>query len=418
MMAHVLAATRIRAETAAEQGLDRLRLTVATDITPLAFEWRDLEARCEISPYQSYDFIAAWARRAAAQNGVEVRVGVVRDEWGKIAAILPFGVTKGRFVTTAHYLGASHSNLNMPLVSRAHANRFQPETVKALLTSYGEAVGADLLVLSFQPEQWRGLPHPFAGLPRQASTGDVKSIVIPGDYETLLQVTLSRNARSKLRRKEKRLLAAQVGWPERARKPEEVTRVIDAFTTQKGRQLAEMGAGDPFAAPEVGSFLVELGLAGLEGDGGLVLHSLSKGGEILAVRGTLRRGSHASLFIQSFDMDHDLASESPGEVLFGGALAQDIAEGVREVDLGVGRARYKDSWANAVMPMFDVTLPLTQAGQAYAAAERARIAGMRSIKASTRLYGTLKSVRALIGRIRRRLRNVRTVLDRSRRTSA
>jgi CelD/BcsL family acetyltransferase involved in cellulose biosynthesis len=416
-MAQVLAATHTRAETSTEQRLDRLRLTVASDITPLAFEWRDLEARCEISPYQSYAFVAAWARHAASQEGVDVRVGIVRDEWGKIAAILPFGVTKGRFVTTAHYLGASHSNLNMPLVSRAHANRFQPETVKALLTSYGQAVGADLLVLSFQPEQWQGLPHPFLSLPRQASTGEVKSIVIPGDYETLLEVALSRKSRSQLRRKEKRLLAVQVGRPERARKPEEVMRVIDIFIAQKGRQLAELGASDPFAAPEVASFLIELGLAGLDGEGGLVLHSLSKGGEILAVRGTLRRGSHASLFIQSFDMDHDLASESPGEVLFGGALAQDIAEGVRELDLGVGRARYKDSWASAVMPMFDVILPLTQAGQAYAAAERARIAGVRSIKASTRLYGALKSVRAFIGRTNRRLRDLRTALGHFRRTS-
>src|SRR5215203_6141981 len=74
--------------------------------------------------------------------------------------------------------------------------------------------------------------------------------------------------------------SVQVGRPERARKPEEVMRVIDIFIAQKGRQLAELGASDPFAAPEVASFLIELGLAGLDGEGGLVLHSLSKGGEI------------------------------------------------------------------------------------------------------------------------------------------
>jgi CelD/BcsL family acetyltransferase involved in cellulose biosynthesis len=91
-------------------------------------------------------------------------------------------------------------------------------------------------------------------------------------------------------------------------------------------------------------------------------------------------------------------------VLFWGALAQDVGEGVRELDFGVGRARYKDRWANRVTPMFDATLSLSPAGQAYAAAERARIAGMRSIKASTRLYGALKAARAFIGGARRRLR--------------
>ena len=165
-------------------------------------------------------------------------------------------------------------------------------------------------------------------------------------------------------------------------------------------------------------FLTELALGGLEGDEGLVLHSLSRGGEILAVRGALRHGPHASLLIQSYERGHDLASQSPGEVLFGGALAQDVAEGVRELDLGVGSARYKDSWANKVTPMFDVTLSLTPAGQAYAAAERARIAGLRSIKANTRLYGALKAVRATIGRAKRGLRALRPASDGSRRGSA
>ena len=403
-MAHAIVATEILAGTSSDPDLlGRLRLTVLADIEPIAIEWRDLETRCDVSPYQSYDFVAAWSKHAAASDGVDVRIGVVRDEWGKVAAILPFGVTKGRFVTTAHYLCASHSNLNMPLVSRKHRDRFGPEAVAALLRLYCEMVGADLLVLSFQPDEWLGLPHPFGRLPRQPSSGEVKSIVTGQSYVALLQSALSRNARSKLRRKEAKLAAAKVGLPRQASTPEEVARVLDAFIAQKGRQLAEMGASDPFAAPNVREFLLHAALAGLESGSGLILHSLPRGREILAVRGVLRHGSHASLLVQSYDMDHALAHDSPGEVLFGGALAQDIADGVRELDLGVGVARYKDTWSNAVIPMFDATLPLTQAGRASAAAERARIASVRRIKGNTALYSALKSARAWIARMRRRL---------------
>src|SRR5689334_3871004 len=64
-----------------------LTLAVVDDLGTLADAWRVLEASACVSPYQRYDFILAWAVEAAAGEGIEARIGVVRDGFGQVVMI-------------------------------------------------------------------------------------------------------------------------------------------------------------------------------------------------------------------------------------------------------------------------------------------------------------------------------------------
>ncbi|MDQ0469385.1 GNAT family N-acetyltransferase [Labrys wisconsinensis] len=375
-----------------------MAVTVAAGIDAVAEDWRALERRAAISPYQRFDFIAAWVRHAAAEAGLEARIGVVRDGAGRVVAILPFGVKAGRLAASAHYLGGSHVNINMPLVDPSFARTLTPAAVETLLDDYCAAAGADLLILAYQPESWFGAPHPFATLPRQPSPDNVRFIRIESGYAGFMEAQLSADGRRKLRSKAKRFAEAGANLALHAGSPACVDRLTEAFFAQKAKRLQAMGADDPFSSPGTAAFLREAALAGLGGEGGLEFHGVEVGGAVIAVRGGLRHRDQFSLMVQSFDQEHPLARYSPGEMLLMGLIEECCARGVHQIDFGVGDARYKDTWSNAEVAMFDVTHPVTARGVAVALGARLRTALVRSIKQNKPLYESLKAWRARLTR--------------------
>ena len=96
-------------------------VAVSGDIRGCEKDWRRLEQSAVVSPYQRYDFIAAWVRNAAAGEGIDARVGTVTDSAGRVVMILPFGVASPALVAVGSYLGGSHVNIAMPLVESTFA---------------------------------------------------------------------------------------------------------------------------------------------------------------------------------------------------------------------------------------------------------------------------------------------------------
>src|SRR5262245_27991465 len=124
---------------------ESLALSVISKPEHIAREWRDLQNRAAVSPYQAYDLVDAWARHPAEAAGVAPRIGVVRNVAGSIVAILPFGLVRRLGTTLGVYLGGSHFNVNLPLVDPALP--LGPGAVTHILDAYCAATGADLLHL-------------------------------------------------------------------------------------------------------------------------------------------------------------------------------------------------------------------------------------------------------------------------------
>jgi CelD/BcsL family acetyltransferase involved in cellulose biosynthesis len=306
--------------------------------------------------------------------------------------ILPFGVSSRRGITTASYLGGSHCNLNSPLFDPAFGRSLDRPAVESLLHDYCLAAGADVLVLANQPATWGGHAHVFACLGTQASTDVLARIETDANYESYADAQLSKDARSKLRRKAKKLDEAGARLLV-AHTPDEVDLVLDAYLDQKAKRLAAIGADNPFAEPGVAAFLRQATLAG---EGCLQLFGYVQGTEVLAVAGWLRRGEQASLMIMSFDADADQARNSPGEVLLTRIMAGTLGQGLSRLDFGLGTERYKTTWSNAGTPMFDTTFAVTAKGALYAQLRRLQTAVIRSIKQNHTLFDWLKRLRARV----------------------
>ena len=96
----------------------------------------------------------------------------------------------------------------MPLVDPAFLRGCDADAMQALLQLYCREADVDVLALRYQPETWMGMPHPFLDLPRRPSPDNVSRLLIDRPYDELNQALRSADARSKLRRKEARLMAA------------------------------------------------------------------------------------------------------------------------------------------------------------------------------------------------------------------
>lgn len=376
-----------------------LRLSVASTPDAVACDWHRLEAAAGASPYQAHGFLAAWSRHAAGGAGMVPRVGLVHDALGELVAILPFGVERFGPARLAGYLGGSHANLNMPLLAPGWAARLGPGGLREMVRDYAAAVGADAVVLCNQPEHWAGEPHPLLGLDRHASPFTVQGVRFGAPFQEFAAAQLSKSTRSKLRRKEAHLreAGARIG---RAEDEAACRRLLDAYLAQKAKRLAAQGCDNPFAAVGVPEFLLAAARKGLEGGAGLELHGVELDGAVLAVAGGVVQGRHRSLMILSFDPEHPMGRNSPGEVLVGSYLAASAAAGAESVDFGVGSERFKDTWSNETLPLFQSTLAVTTLGRLAIGAIRLRSAAVEAVKAHPRLDAWARQAQRTLQRLR------------------
>ena len=379
-------------------------LEIALSIEAVEAEWRALEARAPVTPYQRFDLTQAWVERAAPGAGIVPRIGVVRGAEGRVVMILPFGVTRRRGVTVATYLGGAHFNLNMPLVDPS----FEPDgdRLVAILDDYCARTGVDLLSLAFQPRAWRDprsrreVAHPLLQLRHHPATDEVRTIRMPDGFEAFADEQLSKSTRSKLRRKEQKFQGAGSRVGMRAETASEVERCVAAFVAQKSVRLAAQGIGDPFSEPGVAAFLAQAATAGLDGRGGLEFHAIEVDGAIVSVRAGVTHHGHHSLMIQSFDTGHPLAKFSPSQVLVSKVMTCASARGVTGFDFGVGDSAQKQTWSNDLVELFDISYAATAKGWLAARLASGRTRVVRFVKHSDTLFRAFKAVRAWTGRHR------------------
>ncbi len=370
-----------------------LRVSIAPSLEAIEAEWKALEAQAASSPYQRFDLTAAWVRHAAHAEGVEAKIGVVRDLPGRLRMILPFGVTRQLGLRVATYLGGSHFNLNMPLADPTL--RLGADAARGLLDAYAKEADADLFLLRNQPERWRGIEHAFFCLPHYGAPDDVRLVVIDGDFDSFLLHQLSRKMRSELRRKTIKFRDAGVAGAARASSPVEVERYLDTFIAQKTKRLSAQGLDDPFTLPGVKSFLREAALQGLAGEGGLEMHALLREGKLISVRAGIRHRDHLSFMVQSFDADEALAKYSPSEYLLTEVMLAERMDGVTNFDFGVGDARFKQVWSNDVVALFNMAHGVSRKGQMLASLVQSKDAAKRYIKRNPRLFSAVRDARAL-----------------------
>jgi CelD/BcsL family acetyltransferase involved in cellulose biosynthesis len=359
-------------------------IAIVRDTAAIELEWRALEARALVTPYQSYGWVSAFAATVGTAHEMDVRHVVLRDATGSAQAILPLVITRRGGIRFAEFIGGKHANYHMGLYAPAFAAALDADAAHAMLCEIGATIGGlDGLIFVNQPTTWQGVPNPTALLAAGPSpSGAYKLALEQGDCDGTLRRSMSAHARKKLKNKRNRFAGFGKSTLVRAEEPAEIERVIDAFLAQKAVRFRTMGVPDPFADPSVREFLRQAATPGLSKTPSLELYSLDVDGRSVATYVGAVQGQRFSGMATSFDVESEIARTSPGEILLVDLIKLKCHAGITVFDLGVGEARYKTTICDDRDDLVDTFLPLTAKGRAFALFSRAKRVAKRRIKSS------------------------------------
>jgi CelD/BcsL family acetyltransferase involved in cellulose biosynthesis len=368
---------------------DGLAIDVVEDWARLQPVWDDLIADGGASAYQSYALQSALKNHASEISNGKSIAAVLRDSAGRIVMILPLVIKQSGPIRIARFAGGKHVNFNLPITANG-AVPMSRDALYALVQKLGRAIGCDLFDLINMPLAWEGRINPFATLPGTPSPSFGYKTALTGDCETLIINRLSDDARSKLKRKAKKLAEiAPISFREAAT-PEEASRFLEAFLAHKAARLAAMGIDDPFSEPGVEAFIREASTTGFDkGKPAIRLYAMLVGERIVATYGATVDERRFSGMFTAFDATPDVGRFSPGEHLLMWLVQSHCRMGLATFDLGVGEARYKQAYCEVAEPLVDVAFPVTRRGALFARFSRSKSALKRRLKQDTRFMKLL-----------------------------
>ena len=100
--------------------------------------------------------------------------------------------------------------------------------------------------------------------------------------------------------------------------------------------------------------------------------------------------------VNSFDSDPAIAKSSPGDLLLMKLVGAQCAKGRASFDLGIGEARYKATYCDAAVPLFDIVLPLNAKGRILAVKQALVSRAKSTLKKHPRAFAALRRVRHFI----------------------
>ena len=375
----------------------QLRIATLSNSAEIVLLWRDLLGASAASVYQTPEFVLSW-QESAVRADDRMLLLIVEDKTRPIM-VMPLHVSKRGPLRIARYPAGKHSNFNMPVFDPAAGEKLAGE-LRPLLLQAARKAQIDLFALCNQPNDWLGSANPLTAFQTGPSPSFGAALKLDLDVEGMLTRIASKERRRKLRQKQKGLQSLGHADYCEATTPAAARLLLDAYLAQKAAQFEELGINNPFAEAAVQRWLQKLAVDSLDQNSGtLRMFGLKLDGEVIAVWGVGVYLGCASAMITSYTSKPHLARTSPGELLLEWVVRRLCAEGCRQLDFGVGEARYKSQWSDMTIPLFDAYIGVSMRGAAAATAMRAGATLKRRIKQSQRLSSVLKAVRRLRSKV-------------------
>lgn len=384
--------TLMTTTTSAPQALD---FVLFDSLAAAQAEWRALEARAVLTPYQRYDWLAA-----LIASGLETNTGVVIvliRSAGVGVALLPLVVERRFGIASARILGTAQSNCDWLIT----LPEFAPNatSLRTLFARIGQTVGIDLLTLLDQPAIWQGKTNAVLALGQSPAASNLYVATIGPTPVPYIEHRLTTKRRSNIKRGARRL--EELYGPVRAVRVNDVATldaVHAAFLTQRGTRFEEMGVRNLFADPAFVRFFRQLAIEGFDSPRpALTLHALYAGDGILATCWGAMAGDHYSQYINSTSTG-PAAKYSLMAVLVAEVMDDLTQSGILTFDMGLGDFDYKVEWTEP-QPVFHSVIALTAKGRIAARFLELRAALKRLIKQTPALWNAAKWLRGQLLRL-------------------
>jgi len=369
-------------------------IEVISDLAQAEPIWRMLEADFQAStPYQRFDFLSIWQQQVGERQNVQPFIVIAYDGDRQPLLLLPLARTRHYGVCIASFMGGKHANLKMGVWGKDFAAEANAADLDALLAGIRKLCQADVLLLTQQPQRWRGLTNPFVLLPHQPSVNGCPVLKMePGSPP---QEFVSNALRRRLKHKERKLQTLPGYRYHVASSEAEIARLMDWFFLTKPQRMAEQRLPNVFAEPGVEDFVRKACVTQLaSGRRAIEIHALECEQEVIALFAGVADGFRFSMMFNTYTMSHH-SRYSPGLILIRNIADYYAALGYRVLDLGIGTDDYKRQFCKSDEPIFDSFIPLSLRGRFAASAMSAVCRGKRLVKHNRMLLWLAQRLRGI-----------------------
>jgi CelD/BcsL family acetyltransferase involved in cellulose biosynthesis len=229
---------------------------------------------------------------------------------------------------------------------------------------------ADILSLAKMPEQIEGRWNPLAGLRSVQSSALFGNVVVIGDDLEAWRSGLDRRQRKGLDRVWRVFTRHEGARFDVIEDRQQAMQVLTALERYQARTIEGKGWNYVLDQPQYQQFYRELLGKGLA-DGSVILTALRAGDEVVAaLLGLWHEDTCAVLRIARGDEQWDHCS--PGRLLIDRTIAELHPRGLRKLDLTIGDYRFKREFKPQVLPLCEMSVPLSWRGVVQVSMSRGR----------------------------------------------
>ncbi len=380
-----------------------IALTLHGDLAAAERDWRHLEANGDCTPFQAFDWLAAWHRNIGMLERVTPAI-VVGRRAGEPLFLLPLAVEPG-VVRRLTFLGQNLGDYNAPLLARDFQRSVPHDGFEAVwrdilrLVQQTPGLRHDMVVLEKMPKTVGAQRNPMLALDVHLNPSGAYETALGDSWDAFYTAKRSSATRRRDRTKVKRL--GELGEVRFADPQDtaEIARTLETLIVQKEKSFARMGVPNMFARPGHAAFFRDIAVS--ERTRHLVhLSRLDVGGTWAATNLGLTFGDCYYHVLASYD-DGEVSRFGPGAAHLRELLQYALRRGCKRFDFTIGDEPYKRDWCESEQQLFDHSAAVTLRGQPAAAFARGWRRAKRAIKHSAPLWNAVVRVRSAVAALRK-----------------
>jgi CelD/BcsL family acetyltransferase involved in cellulose biosynthesis len=374
---------------------------IYTDFEVAADEWRSFESIAECTPFQSFEWLAAWQRHIGMRERARPVIVVGRFANGATACIFPLAIAPGRWSRRLCWLGQELCDYNAPLLAREFSQRVTPERFLSLWDELKAQMQSDprlrfdRIVFEKMPQTVGAQINPFTYLGVMPNANSAYITLLGDDWETFYRA--KRSSATRRRDRVKRTRMAQFGdiCFTTATEADHIRQTFDTLWEQKRRIFAHKGISDCFARPGCREFFADFAT----NPNSRHLAHVSRvdiGPTCAAVNFGIAFGDCYYHVLTSY-CDGELSRHGPGTLHLRELLAYAIGRKLRRFDFTIGDERYKLEWSDQRLNLYDYGTAARWHGWPASLAWVLQRRLKRFIKQTPPLWHVISRLRSLIG---------------------
>jgi CelD/BcsL family acetyltransferase involved in cellulose biosynthesis len=378
-----------------------LSLAIHTDLAAVEGEWRSFEQSAECTPFQSFEWLAAWYRHIGARDGIVPVIAVGRFADGKTAFILPLAIAPQRTARRLCWLGQELCDYNAPLLARDFSQRITSDRFLAVWRELRRQMQADPQLchdwIEFEkmPQTVGVQINPFTLLGVTANANSAHITHLSSDWDSFYRAKRSSATRRRDRTKRKHLSEHGEIRFVTATDPDDVRRTLNILMDQKSRLFARKGIPDMFARSGCREFFLDF--ASNPATRHLAHVSRVEIGDTAAASNFAIVFGDCYYHILASYCDGQLTRYGPGALHLRDLLAYAIKLGKRRFDFTIGDERYKTEWCDLRLKLYDYSAAATWRGWPASASSKVRRRLKRFIKQTPAAWELASRLRSALG---------------------